>query len=714
MALPNSLYAIPQQWTLPATDQTDFVFWIPANQLPQSFYDAIDTSDYTKGRVATNNGVELASDWSEFDHVAQTGGIWAIWTGTLSSTSNPVPRVYPPQSANASYASTATFGSEAVWVNYEAVWHMNQDPSGTAPQFTDATGNGHDGTVSGNPVQASAKLGNGMQGDGDGDFFTSASDVVIDGNMSFSFWWNINSDQQNYFIGEDDNSFQNSFNLRPIDNRYILDYDGSANNNFGGFTYDINTFYLTHFTSDTSENWRAYLDSNASTSNPYNTSDQFVLSTIGRGRGDGNGDLDGELDEVRVANFTYSANWISLEYQNQNDPATFWGTWTTAGGGGGDQTINIQDTGSGLDDVSIPSIDLTVLETGSGDDTVSMLNQLIVQEVATGVDVNALNVNLSVLDQGTGVDSLSVLQQILKTVTDQVTGIDSLGGIGVNLTIGESGSGLDGLGMGNQFLISETGTGVDDRALNIQLAIQDTAVGNDQVTQSIGQIIKTISENALGLDAVGQVNVGLVIQETATGVDSPKLGVQFQISETGTGLDAVVAQIGLILKTISEIGTGTDSVNIPAVDLIVSDNAQGVDGIAMNVNLTVSDLASGADAVNASTQQIITVVESALGTDAIASLSVNLNIQETGTGLDVLSVPFKQLRVLDTATGIDALDQLFVQLKIIEEATGTDALLKFLTDVTILSIEFSLSKRKIEAHLSTRSLEFILKHNKSN
>jgi len=30
-----------------------------------------------------------------------------------------------------------------------------------------------------------------------------------------------------------------------------------------------------------------------------------------------------------------SANWITTEYNNQNDEAAFWGTWTDAGGGGG-------------------------------------------------------------------------------------------------------------------------------------------------------------------------------------------------------------------------------------------------------------------------------------------------------------------------------------------------------------------------------------------
>jgi len=39
------------------------------------------------------------------------------------------------------------------------------------------------------------------------------------------------------------------------------------------------------------------------------------------------------IDEGRWSNVVKSANWITTEYNNQSDEATFWGTWTDAGGG---------------------------------------------------------------------------------------------------------------------------------------------------------------------------------------------------------------------------------------------------------------------------------------------------------------------------------------------------------------------------------------------
>ena len=40
------------------------------------------------------------------------------------------------------------------------------------------------------------------------------------------------------------------------------------------------------------------------------------------------------MGEVRLRDFVQTANWITTEYNNQNDEAAFWGTWTDAGGGG--------------------------------------------------------------------------------------------------------------------------------------------------------------------------------------------------------------------------------------------------------------------------------------------------------------------------------------------------------------------------------------------
>jgi len=41
---------------------------------------------------------------------------------------------------------------------------------------------------------------------------------------------------------------------------------------------------------------------------------------------------------VRMAINGLSANWVTTEYNNQSDEATFWGTWSDVGGGGANTT----------------------------------------------------------------------------------------------------------------------------------------------------------------------------------------------------------------------------------------------------------------------------------------------------------------------------------------------------------------------------------------
>jgi hypothetical protein len=42
--------------------------------------------------------------------------------------------------------------------------------------------------------------------------------------------------------------------------------------------------------------------------------------------------MDGDVDEVTISSTAFSADWITTEYNNQNDEADFWGSWTDAGG----------------------------------------------------------------------------------------------------------------------------------------------------------------------------------------------------------------------------------------------------------------------------------------------------------------------------------------------------------------------------------------------
>jgi hypothetical protein len=69
-----------------------------------------------------------------------------------------------------------------VWdTNFKSVWHLQQDPSGAAPQMLDSTSINNDGTSNGSMTtgdQVAGKAGGSLDLDGSGDFI-EATDYDI-------------------------------------------------------------------------------------------------------------------------------------------------------------------------------------------------------------------------------------------------------------------------------------------------------------------------------------------------------------------------------------------------------------------------------------------------------------------------------------------------------------------------------------------------------
>lgn len=82
-----------------------------------------------------------------------------VWWNTAGTDSQP--------------AASDTYGSENVWdSSYQLVLHMEQDPSGSAPQMLDSTSNGYDGTSAGSMTSGdlvTSAVGNGLDFDGSND-----------------------------------------------------------------------------------------------------------------------------------------------------------------------------------------------------------------------------------------------------------------------------------------------------------------------------------------------------------------------------------------------------------------------------------------------------------------------------------------------------------------------------------------------------------------
>ena len=221
-----------------------------------------------------------------------------------------------------------------VWnADYIAVFHLGQDPTGTAPQFTDSTANGFHGTNQGGLVfddLGPGKIGKGLVFRHDLDDWISvppelkaAGDQVTVEAWMYSTDWALSLDAaaintggavntERFFVGVDRTAIQcvrvttDVQHYRydqgpvPVDEwvHVVTRYDGVT---LKGYVNGVEV-----------QSWDA---------------SGAILDTDAPGRIGARYDdrrLDGALDEIRVSGTARPAEWIQTGYNNQDSPDTFY------------------------------------------------------------------------------------------------------------------------------------------------------------------------------------------------------------------------------------------------------------------------------------------------------------------------------------------------------------------------------------------------------
>ncbi len=275
-----------------------------------------------------------------------TGDV-TIWVRipSLSTTSDTRIYVYYGNGGIGSSTSVNT-----VWdASYNAVWHLNNNPAGAAPQMTDGTANAHNGTAFGSMTAANlvaGKMGEAINFDEVNDYIR-IPDFLYGQELTVSFWFNLsevngNSYQYafshgawatqnslNVYIGEDNITIPSEIHNRGMVKTVFRD-SNDANNfdtlNAGTTWIDGNWHYYTMRIQDFG-GATIYVDGvqravysvwGANTFDP--ATDIFLggREDLNAGRFYG-----GIMDEVRISSVWRSSNWILTEFNNQNDPGAF-------------------------------------------------------------------------------------------------------------------------------------------------------------------------------------------------------------------------------------------------------------------------------------------------------------------------------------------------------------------------------------------------------
>ncbi|KKM55992.1 hypothetical protein LCGC14_1552070, partial [marine sediment metagenome] len=233
---------------------------------------------------------------------------------------------------------TAQENPAAVWdSNYAGVWHLSENPTGT---IYDSTSNDQDGTSSGSMTSDDQ-----MEGQIDGSLdFDGTDDYINVGDVSSDAWTAITVEAwiYHYDIGDDrvlskspttatDSSI---FALLVRDNKFRvrMSTDGVGGTDSTSVdalgSHVLNTWQHFAFTWDSlTETITIFVDSvnvtsEAKDGDTIKDSSQVVI--IGNANTTADRYYNGIIDEVRISKVTHSAGWIATEYNNQNDPDSFY------------------------------------------------------------------------------------------------------------------------------------------------------------------------------------------------------------------------------------------------------------------------------------------------------------------------------------------------------------------------------------------------------
>jgi len=240
-----------------------------------------------------------------------------------------------------------------VWdANYNAVWHLTEDPSGAAPQMLDSTSNAYHGTSAGTMTtsdQVTAKVNGGLDFDGSDDYLST--NYVQNGVTAYTIeaWIKTSTTSMQRVIVHDRGSGAGRSLTLSIGGTYP---GGPGVAGGVGYGVDSDSIYIGRYSTTTVNNnnwhhlvgvWTApagtaiapaqfsiYIDGTAAATTDATVGTAPLSPLTGLG-----GTLIGRhspwntyllsiIDEVRISNTVRTADWIATEYNNQNSPATFY------------------------------------------------------------------------------------------------------------------------------------------------------------------------------------------------------------------------------------------------------------------------------------------------------------------------------------------------------------------------------------------------------
>jgi hypothetical protein len=339
------------------SDLTDFPVLVKLTDADIKIRAQADGSDI---HFTASDG-ETVLDYEIENYTSSTGSIVAwVRVPSISSTTDTIIYLYYGNSE-----ADAVPNPTGVWSNnFKAVWHLTEDPSGTAPQIIDSTSNDNDGTSMGSMTSADQTVGmfdGCIKFGGTDDKINIQPDTSLNiaGNATISGWFKLPSNHDSTTSSRIllekhiSNNYDFTITLAGHDYTYSTVTKGSmvmkTENQLvdGGIRYKY-----TSRTSWSAGTWYHFVGRIDANNNANNVIFINGVSDIGGNVGAAtNADLsfdtdwhfgggnvdtaniptgvnhsDAYIDELRIASGIRSNAWIDAEYKNQNNPGNFYTT----------------------------------------------------------------------------------------------------------------------------------------------------------------------------------------------------------------------------------------------------------------------------------------------------------------------------------------------------------------------------------------------------
>jgi len=218
-------------------------------------------------------------------------------------------------------AADSTYGSENVWdSDYVAVYHLEEDPSDSAPQMLDSTSNGNDGTSQGSMTSGDSvtgQIGQGLDFDENDDMITASAGWPAP-PWTAEVWANPRSSPPSYAgvvvqypFGSPD---QSGIFFRTGGQWYYQAYGT------GGSTGDIHSLDTGWHHVAITSTAESFYDGASQGTSAAPTGNTASGISIG---GYSGGVVDAQIDEVRLSSTVRSDAWLAANHASQDDPSTF-------------------------------------------------------------------------------------------------------------------------------------------------------------------------------------------------------------------------------------------------------------------------------------------------------------------------------------------------------------------------------------------------------